>query len=403
MSSTSDLSGLNNQTHQYFANGGIVIPTGTTSQRPVNPVDGLLRWNRTSKLLEYYGNSVWSTILDRGAIEDRFVEKIAPVILEDLEASGKRLKNVAGPTANGDAVNLGYLNGRFTAGTGINAEFLGGHDQFYYATQFDVQNLINQMGQVQTNLNDHIANKNNPHETNKTHLGLDQVDNTSDLNKPISTATQTALNGKINRSGDVMGGNLSMGFYNLLDVNNFIGAVMWFALDNPPAGFLVANGAAVSRTTYAKLFEKIGVKFGAGNGTTTFNLPDLQNRFVRGSAGGRPVGQTEDHAMVNHTHPLTDPGHVHAVTMDPAGGHIHEIMDGRGGQETDSVSDRKNFAARDSAWLWYNAADVMRPAGEHVHPLTVETKTTGITIGSQTGGASETRPMNIALLPCIMF
>ena len=60
-------------------------------------------------------------------------------------------------------------------------------------TQTDVENLING---VQNNLNTHINNKSNPHEVTKAQVGLSEVDNTSDANKPISNATQTALNGK---------------------------------------------------------------------------------------------------------------------------------------------------------------------------------------------------------------
>ena len=60
-------------------------------------------------------------------------------------------------------------------------------------TQTDVENLING---VQDNLNTHINNKSNPHEVTKAQVGLSEVDNTSDVNKPISNATQTALNGK---------------------------------------------------------------------------------------------------------------------------------------------------------------------------------------------------------------
>lgn len=60
-------------------------------------------------------------------------------------------------------------------------------------TQIDVENLING---VQNNLNTHINNKSNPHEVTKAQVGLSEVDNTSDANKPISNATQTALNGK---------------------------------------------------------------------------------------------------------------------------------------------------------------------------------------------------------------
>lgn len=61
------------------------------------------------------------------------------------------------------------------------------------------------------------------------------------------------------------------------------GAVMPFAMNAAPSGWLAANGAAVSRTTYAPLFAAIGTTYGAGTGGTTFNLPDLRGYFVRGS------------------------------------------------------------------------------------------------------------------------
>lgn len=69
-----------------------------------------------------------------------------------------------------------------------------------------------------------------------------------------------------------------------------VGLVFYFPLSSAPAGFLKANGAAVSRTTYADLFGKIGTTYGAGNGSTTFNLPDARGDFLRGLdevGGGR--------------------------------------------------------------------------------------------------------------------
>lgn len=68
-------------------------------------------------------------------------------------------------------------------------------------------------GKVQANLTSHTNNKSNPHSVTKAQVGLGNVDNTSDANKPISTATQTALNGKANTShthaaGDITSGTL---------------------------------------------------------------------------------------------------------------------------------------------------------------------------------------------------
>jgi hypothetical protein len=59
------------------------------------------------------------------------------------------------------------------------------------------------------------------------------------------------------------------------------GTVAYFPATTPPGGWLKANGQLVSRTTYAALFAVIGTTYGAGDGTTTFALPDLRGEFVR--------------------------------------------------------------------------------------------------------------------------
>jgi microcystin-dependent protein len=67
------------------------------------------------------------------------------------------------------------------------------------------------------------------------------------------------------------------------------GAIMAFAMNGAPTGWLAANGSAVSRTTYSNLFSAIGTTHGAGDGSTTFNLPNLSGIFVRGS-GSQTIG-----------------------------------------------------------------------------------------------------------------
>lgn len=64
---------------------------------------------------------------------------------------------------------------------------------------------------------------------------------------------------------------------------NPAGTVLAFAGKTVPSGYLNCDGAAISRTTYADLFAAIGTLYGAGNASTTFNLPNLTNRFVQGS------------------------------------------------------------------------------------------------------------------------
>lgn len=78
------------------------------------------------------------------------------------------------------------------------------------------------------------------------------------------------------------------------------GAVSYFAMNTAPSGWLKANGAQISRTTYSALFTNIGTTYGAGNGSTTFTLPDLRGEFLRswddsrGTDGGRVFGSFQD-------------------------------------------------------------------------------------------------------------
>ena len=67
------------------------------------------------------------------------------------------------------------------------------------------------------------------------------------------------------------------------------GTLSYTASNTVPDGFLEANGAAISRSAYPELFVEIGTSYGLGNGTTTFNLPDLRGEFLRGLDNGRGV------------------------------------------------------------------------------------------------------------------
>lgn len=83
------------------------------------------------------------------------------------------------------------------------------------------------------------------------------------------------------------------------------GSIIPFAGSNIPAGYLLCNGAAVSRTTYANLFGVISTLYGAGDGSTTFNLPDLRDRFLEG-AGTNAVGTKLEAGLPNITGEMGD-------------------------------------------------------------------------------------------------
>lgn len=76
------------------------------------------------------------------------------------------------------------------------------------------------------------------------------------------------------------------------------GAIIDFAMNIAPSGYLVCNGSAVSRTAFAALFARIGTLYGNGDGITTFNLPDFRNEFRRGASTARPVGTKEKGTLV---------------------------------------------------------------------------------------------------------
>ena len=137
------------------------------------------------------------------------------------------------------------------------------------------------------------------------------------------------------------------------------GAVMYFARNTAPPGWLKCNGAAISRTAYAKLFAAIGTVFGAGDGFTTFNLPDLRGEFVRGwddgrgVDGGREFGSAQAGAIQSHTHTgssadagnhthtgtaASDGAHTHSATTASAGSHTHTASTGGDGSHAHSGS-----------------------------------------------------------------
>lgn len=94
-----------------------------------------------------------------------------------------------------------------------------------------------------------------------------------------------------------------------------------------PAGYLLCDGTAVSRTTYAALFAAIGIGFGAGNGTTTFNLPDCRGRVTMGSGTGsgltaRTFGANVGAETASHKHQWHKVSTTFGATWDSTGTEI---------------------------------------------------------------------------------
>ena len=123
------------------------------------------------------------------------------------------------------------------------------------------------------------------------------------------------------------------------EVNLPVGSIIPYAGAATPTGWLMCDGSAVSRSTYTTLFGVISTTYGAGDGTTTFNLPDLRQRFPLGKAAagtGSTLGSTGgaiDHTHTGPSHTHTGPSHTHTgpahTHTEPA--HTHSISaDGTG-------------------------------------------------------------------------
>jgi len=159
------------------------------------------------------------------------------------------------------------------------------------------------------------------------------------------------------------------------------GSVFTFASTTVPSGYLECNGAAVSRSTYATLFAAISTTFGVGDGSATFNLPDLRGQFVRGWANnatgtgddGRSFAssQADQNKTHGHTASVTDPGHKH-VTKG------HGTQDDGGSNLTGSTSGGTSSTSMNDA-------------------------NTGISVSVASDGGAEVRVKNIALMYVIKF
>ena len=146
-------------------------------------------------------------------------------------------------------------------------------------------------------------------------------------------------------------------YWQRLDSNGAIGEIKYFAFNTPPDGYLVCNGANVSRETYADLFAVIGTTFGSGDGSTTFTLPNLIDKFAQGST---TVGTVKDAGLPNIT------GNVLAPTgLNGTGAFVSNAIGPKGYGlvgSTDFAFDNLGFKASRSSSIYGNSSTVQPPA-----------------------------------------
>ncbi|MGR2678738.1 tail fiber protein [Chromobacterium haemolyticum] len=159
------------------------------------------------------------------------------------------------------------------------------------------------------------------------------------------------------------------------------GSVVHFARSTPPTGWIAADGSAISRSTYANLFSAIGVTHGAGDGSTTFNVPDLRGVFLRGVDNGRNVdpgrtlGSWQNDAIRNITGSISTPGGVSQFLGE-------------------QVTATGPFTINGNNY----SLPIADGAGPNSGPSLM-----GFDVSRVVPTASENRPVNVALLACIKY
>lgn len=157
------------------------------------------------------------------------------------------------------------------------------------------------------------------------------------------------------------------------------GTVIYSARSTAPTGYIKANGAAISRSTFSVLFAAIGTQFGVGDGSTTFNVPDLRGEFIRGWSDGRNVDSGRSLGSNQGSQNLS---HNHSASTTSTGGHSHQYF--RQNLSTNAGSGDRDRADDNGSFRNVNGD------GAHNH---------SISIGNR--GGSESRPRNVSLLACI--
>ena len=179
-----------------------------------------------------------------------------------------------------------------------------------------------------------------------------------------ATATKWATARTITLTGDVTGSTSIDGSANVSISTTASGVpsgvVAYFASSSAPSGWLKANGAAVSRTTYASLFSAIGTTWGAGNGSTTFNVPDLRGYFMRPWDDGRGVDSGRGFASYQgESNPRTS-AFQHAGGRGGPYGSTYRTIPASGWSNWSKSG--ANDAGNGIAGRWYGSGGVVRPS-----------------------------------------
>ena len=175
------------------------------------------------------------------------------------------------------------------------------------------------------------------------------------------------------------------------------GSILMWSTTTAPTGYLICNGSAVSRTTYATLFGVVSTTFGTGDGTTTFNLPNYNDKMAIGAGGSYALAATGGSSST--TLATTNlPSHNHTATPSLTGtpslsasssvtdpGHYHYMFNGD--TSDPNLSGGAQYVAYNSGNAYY-AYTMQGYAGAPAPYLGItEQKTTGVTVSTSISGS----------------
>lgn len=184
-----------------------------------------------------------------------------------------------------------------------------------------------------------------------------------------------------------------------------IGAIMMHGSATPPAEWLLCDGSAVSRATYASLFAAIGTAWGVGNGTTTFNLPNFTERSPMGTGGTVATNIGNAAGALTHTLALSEvPAHDHNFAQTP---HTHLYTDtGHSHNEFNGASQAFN-ATGGTGRVGFGAVTTSSTTpvltGAAAVGITIQNANSNITHNAQGGGGAHQNVHPVRGVPFIIF